>query len=623
MKKILVTLFLLFLVTSYFPYFTKAQGAKWTIMVYMDADNNLEEVGIEDFLEMASVGSTPEVNIVVQFDRSSSYDSRYGDWSTTKRFYVERGMEPWPNNATQELGEMNMADPQTLIDFVDWAMTNYPADHYFLALWDHGKGWEGIAVDGADYLTTIELGDALQQIVALGNRRLDVVGNDACRMTLEIQYQLKDYADYFVGSEKDEPLDGWPYDLFLSPLAGNPSMTPFQLARTLVDAYMDRYEGISAYSVALSAVSSSSLKALRIALDEFVEELNTSLPFYSEELRKARSETERYEEAGDEYDLYHFAERVIENIQSPRVHAKARNLMGAINKSVLYERHWDNPDPINGVHAANANGISLWFPETITDLSYYDLLLSKEGKWDDFLRTYFDGIKPDVEFHVIASSLDSNTDGLNDGFVVGYWSEIEGIISIDFYLEGKLVLSHDYSTSLARWEDVNISFEEGGNYSLFFYLYDLTGKLQNVSGFSSLSIEKQFTFFGNVRNLKGLNLAGCLVTLRNARTGEEIRVTSDGTGFEMIVVYPRWFRSGDKLEILAEYEGKTIGTSFVLSHPVEYSQEITLVMDVEESRAQDLRLLYAVLGTSLALVAILVVMIILLLIRIKRMQEKQ
>jgi len=45
-------------------------------------------------------------------------------------------------------------------------------------------------------------------------------------------------------------------------------------------------------------------------------------------------------------------------------------------------------------------------------------------------------------------------------------------------------------------------------------------------------------------------------------------------------------------------------------------------MDVEESPTQDLRLLYAILGTSLALVAILVIMIIILLIRIKRMQEK-
>ncbi len=44
--------------------------ADWTFMVYLDGDNNLESAAIDDFLEMAHVGSTAEVNIVAQFDRS-------------------------------------------------------------------------------------------------------------------------------------------------------------------------------------------------------------------------------------------------------------------------------------------------------------------------------------------------------------------------------------------------------------------------------------------------------------------------------------------------------------------------------------------------------------------------
>ena len=42
----------------------------WTVMVYMDGDNDLEQAAIDDFLEMASVNN-PNVNIVVQFDRWS------------------------------------------------------------------------------------------------------------------------------------------------------------------------------------------------------------------------------------------------------------------------------------------------------------------------------------------------------------------------------------------------------------------------------------------------------------------------------------------------------------------------------------------------------------------------
>jgi hypothetical protein len=42
---------------------------EWTVMIYLDADNNLESAGINDINEMEMVGSTTDVNIVVQVDR--------------------------------------------------------------------------------------------------------------------------------------------------------------------------------------------------------------------------------------------------------------------------------------------------------------------------------------------------------------------------------------------------------------------------------------------------------------------------------------------------------------------------------------------------------------------------
>src|SRR5436189_6054940 len=95
----------------------RAVTAEWTIMVYMDADNNLEDVGVADFLEMASVGSTSLVNIVVQFDRVPGYDASYGDWTNTKRFRVTAGMTPALGNELQDLGEVDMADPASPLAF--------------------------------------------------------------------------------------------------------------------------------------------------------------------------------------------------------------------------------------------------------------------------------------------------------------------------------------------------------------------------------------------------------------------------------------------------------------------------------------------------------------------------
>ena len=73
----------------------------WTLMVYLDADNNLESAGIDDFLEMATVGSDANINIVVQFDRINGYDTSYGDWTRCKRFYIEKDMTPIPGNAVE------------------------------------------------------------------------------------------------------------------------------------------------------------------------------------------------------------------------------------------------------------------------------------------------------------------------------------------------------------------------------------------------------------------------------------------------------------------------------------------------------------------------------------------
>jgi hypothetical protein len=42
-----------------------------------------------------------------------------------------------------DLGEADMADGSTLVDFVTWTVQNYPADRYMLIMSDHGMGWPG------------------------------------------------------------------------------------------------------------------------------------------------------------------------------------------------------------------------------------------------------------------------------------------------------------------------------------------------------------------------------------------------------------------------------------------------------------------------------------------------
>jgi hypothetical protein len=61
-------------------------------MVYMAADNNLEGFGIADFAELASIGSSAQVNIVVQFDRIANYSTAAGDWTGARRYHITRAV---------------------------------------------------------------------------------------------------------------------------------------------------------------------------------------------------------------------------------------------------------------------------------------------------------------------------------------------------------------------------------------------------------------------------------------------------------------------------------------------------------------------------------------------------
>ncbi|NIV33208.1 MAG: hypothetical protein GWN58_28310, partial [Anaerolineae bacterium] len=102
--------------------------AKWTFMVYIVGDNNLDDyVPLDIETELAPAGSNEDVAVVALADRAAT-----ADWTQTLLFYVTQGMEATPENAVEDWGEANMGDPQTLLDFITWTKAHYPADHYAL-----------------------------------------------------------------------------------------------------------------------------------------------------------------------------------------------------------------------------------------------------------------------------------------------------------------------------------------------------------------------------------------------------------------------------------------------------------------------------------------------------------
>src|SRR5215204_3173039 len=206
-------------------------NAKWTVMVYISGDNNLEDYVVKDIeTELAPTGSSANVQVVALADRGPGYDTSYGDWQTTKVFHVTQGMTAASANAVADWGERNMGDKQTLIDFVTWTKSNYPAEHYALIFWGHGWNWHpGYVMRDDTNNDTLDYEEEKAAIPSLGF--IDVVGYDGCNMaSIEILNLWRGHATAVTGSQEYVGWEGLQYDLVLAQLAANPAMTADQVA---------------------------------------------------------------------------------------------------------------------------------------------------------------------------------------------------------------------------------------------------------------------------------------------------------------------------------------------------------------------------------------------------------
>ena len=344
-----------------------ARSPSWTVMVYIDGDNNLEGAGIEDFLEMASVGSTADVNIVVQFDRIDGEDSSYGDWTGTKRFYITNGMTPTPANALMDLGEANMGNPVTLGNFVNWSKASFPARNYALILWNHGGGWRARTkaelwrqrlenkkekiifkavcwddTNGGDCLYMDEVQGALNS-----SGGANLIGFDASLMGMvEVAYEIRSYGQVMVGSEDTEPWDGWPYDGILGDLASNPSWNPSQLGSAIVDAYYWSWGG----SQTQSAIDLTRMNTLANTINTFA---HTMIDYW---------DTNR-----------------------TTVTNAAANVMTKIKNTLINEQH--------GSAWPGANGLAIYFPADAGSFNpdYNGSIIDfpKDTQWEEFLQEFY------------------------------------------------------------------------------------------------------------------------------------------------------------------------------------------------------------------------------------------
>jgi hypothetical protein len=357
-----------------------AAQAKWTVMVYISGDNNLEDYVVKDLeLELAPTGSGANVQVVALADRGPGYDTSRGDWQTTKLYHVMQGMIADSASAVADWGERDMGDPQTLIDFVSWSKTNYPADHYVLYFWGHGWNWHpGYVMQDDTNADTLDYGEMKAAIPSLGF--IDVIGYDGCNMaSIEIFELWHNHATAVASSQEYVGWDGIEYDVVLAQLAANPNMTADQVAiATSQSAANDK---------TWSAVAvDSRYTALKTAVDQWATALTNGLAANRSKYAKAFTATRSMWQAPMDDDLYDMAYEIKRNVTDTNIKNKSQAVMDAVTAVVLHERHVNAYSDVHGISIYLITKTS----QKDSNYTYYRATIdfALTTAWDEFLNNY-------------------------------------------------------------------------------------------------------------------------------------------------------------------------------------------------------------------------------------------
>lgn len=398
-----------------------AQGSaekEWTVMVYMNAKNNLEQFALSNFHSMAAVGSTPEVSVVAQLGRPSSfrYTAEDGNWSGVYRFLVNKNSKPRPEQALVDVAKSgdstDMGSPLALKQFIQWSKKTHPAKRYMLVIWNHGQGWRFLltansalkrqaaraaltkqemnamppttpavggyrAVSSDDDTGKILYNREVQEVIAseFSQSKLDLLGYDACLMAmLETAYGVAPSVNVMVGSQELEPGSGWRYSTWLDKLVAKPGMGAEDLSKAVVESYRQQY--LDEYLTTLSAVRLSAIAELAKSLSDFSDAVRQAGDAELIALRKARASVLAYGTSvvpplRTSVDLTALLKAYEANTRNGVLKTKSAKVRADLAKAVISNYASARSQYPDGETPYGSEGLAIYYPES-SDEFYKD-----------------------------------------------------------------------------------------------------------------------------------------------------------------------------------------------------------------------------------------------------------
>ncbi len=436
--------------------------ADWTVLIYVQAKNNLSRFATQNLYSMSKIGSDNNLNILVQWYQPG----KDGIW----RYRILKNQIKLESYSPVSSDGTNVKD---LVDSMDWAVKAYPANKKFLILWNHGVGildpvWQRrpgaggvnslglgfeqninlseydinsteyleeqnfsedslpIKIDSLlteklgmsdefdfsildhghrgilfnehtrTYLNNEELLEALKQIKTkvLNNKKLDVFGMDACLMSMvEVGYLVKDYAKYMLSSQEVELAYGWNYIELFGAMKSE-ILSPLDLVKNSVVTYHNYYKNrIDFYTQ--SAVDLEQMDNIKHSINRIVVGVNNakkhSANYVRNLIRIARRTSiqftnRSYVDIRSFYsELSNQISRSLNGLSNPALKTSLINLknelslgMKVIDAAVIAKTA--------GKKFAAASGLSIYFPVSGIDYSYYKTTFVKDTLWLDLIK---------------------------------------------------------------------------------------------------------------------------------------------------------------------------------------------------------------------------------------------
>jgi hypothetical protein len=350
---------------------------KWAMLFYNDVEfgrayNPGRDIALEAY-------SGPNVDVLMLEDDTSR---------ATTLYYVN------PNRSPATVGsprESNMGDSRTLYDFIMTAKTEFPAERYVLALYDHGFGWQGCCVDQTsnDMLTMDEIREAIS---AAGGVDVTLFTAPCLMGELESVYELRDWTDVYVGSQDLSAYIAWVGTIqrIRSTLEADPRIRTEDLARAVVNsiaehipANLRRFGFDYGDRLTMSAIDVRAAPRLVSDLDALSGAL-LGQPSEAADILEAVWRGIQHFNNYFSVDLRDLLEKYDSRETRPPIKALIRRALESLDACVLAEYH--------GPGNPGSRGLSVYFPlppEAEMNRDYADAALGLDfpahTRWDELV----------------------------------------------------------------------------------------------------------------------------------------------------------------------------------------------------------------------------------------------